>query len=78
MNINSEKEMYGVHLHEEVANFNAEYFVWGEELFDKKLIVYSKKIKQIPGYDKVKDVLEPGVYYVIKGHEFNTVAKILL
>jgi ssDNA-binding Zn-finger/Zn-ribbon topoisomerase 1 len=59
MNINSEKEMYGSRLHEEVANFNAEYFVWGEELIDKKLILYSKKLKQIPGYDEIKDVLEP-------------------
>jgi hypothetical protein len=55
MNINSEKEMYGSRLHEEVANFNAEYFVWGEELFDKKLILYSKKLKQIPGYDEIKE-----------------------
>jgi len=59
MNINSEKEMYGSLLHEEVANFNAEYFVWGEELADKKIILYSKKLKQIPGYDEVKDILKP-------------------
>ena len=59
MNTNSEKEMYGSCLREEVANFNAEYFVWGEELIDKKIILYSKKLKQIPGYEEVKDALEP-------------------
>jgi hypothetical protein len=59
MNTNSEKEMYGPHLFEEVPNFNAEYFVWGEELFDKKLILYPKKLKHVSGYDEVKDALEP-------------------
>jgi ssDNA-binding Zn-finger/Zn-ribbon topoisomerase 1 len=59
MKINSEKEMYGSRLHEEVINFNAEYFVWGEELLDKKLFLYSKKLKQVPGYYEIKDVLKP-------------------
>jgi hypothetical protein len=59
MNTNSEKEMYGSHLHEEVPNFNAEYFVWGEELFDKKLILYSGKLKRIPGYEDIKEALKP-------------------
>jgi hypothetical protein len=59
MNTNSEKEMYGSYLYEEVPNFNAEYFVWGEELFDKKLFLYTGKIKDIPRYYKIKDVIEP-------------------
>jgi hypothetical protein len=68
MNINSEKEMYGSELFEEVPNFNAEYFVWGEELVDKKLFIYSGKLKNVPRYAEIKELLEPCGLVIVNVH----------
>jgi hypothetical protein len=71
MNTNSEKEMYGSHLHEEVPNFDAEYFVWGEELYDKKLILYSGKLKMIPEYEDIKEALAPCGLVLVNVNKIN-------
>lgn len=47
MKIKSEKACYSDELQRIAGNFNADYFVWGEELIDKKLIIYPKKLKGI-------------------------------
>lgn len=55
----SEKELYVRQMEAISSWFQAEYFVWGEELIDKKLIVYPKKLKQIAGYEEIKKNLRP-------------------
>ncbi len=59
MNIKSEKEFYGYKFEKMALRFNADIFVWGEELIDKKLIIYPKKLKDVFGFQDAKDDLEP-------------------
>lgn len=59
MNLISEKEFYSGQLEEAAVRFQAEYFLWGEEMINRKLILYPKKLKQIEGYDKIRGALEP-------------------
>lgn len=59
MNIKSEKEFYANELKQKVLRFNADIFVWGEELIYKKVILYPKKLKDIEEYDLIKEQLEP-------------------
>lgn len=59
MNIKSEKEFYANELKRVALRFNADIFIWGEELINKRLIIYPKKLKGIMGYDEVKENLEP-------------------
>jgi hypothetical protein len=69
MNVYSEKEMYGSLLSEEVPVFDAEYFIWGEELFDKYIIVYSGKLKDVPEYYNIKEILEPCGLVIVNIHD---------
>lgn len=59
MNIKSEKEFYRDELEKVALRFNADIYVWGEELIDKKLVIYPKKLKGIIGYERIKRNLEP-------------------
>lgn len=59
MNTMSEKELYARELRETAVRYDADYFIWGEELIDSKLILYAKKLKEIEGYQEIKDILEP-------------------
>lgn len=59
MNIKSEKEFYEDELKRVALRFNADMFVWGEELIRRKLIIYPKKLKDVIGYEEVKENLEP-------------------
>ena len=59
MNIKSEKEIYANELKRVALRFNADIFIWGEDLINKKIIIYPKKLKGIIGYDEVKENLEP-------------------
>ena len=59
MKIKSEKACYSDELQRIAVRFNADYFVWGEELIDKKLIIYPKKLKGIIGYEEIQNHLEP-------------------
>lgn len=58
MNLISEKEFYSSYWEEAAMQFHEECFVWGEELYDKKLIIYPKKLKQVENYMEVKGRLE--------------------
>lgn len=59
MNAVSEKQLYADELEEVAIRSGLEHFVWGEELIHHKLIVYAKKIKDVGGYEHMKDNLEP-------------------
>lgn len=57
MNTKGEKELYKDMLKLAEKRFSADIFVWGEELIDKKLIVYPKKLHDISGYKDVEKYL---------------------
>ena len=57
MDILSEKILYEKEVTEQLIDADAEIILWGEDLFDAKIILYPKKISAIPGYDKVKKEL---------------------
>ncbi len=59
MNIKSEKEFYKDELKRVALRFNADIFIWGEELINRKLIIYPKKLKNVIGYEEVKENLKP-------------------
>lgn len=59
MNTASEKELYSGELRETAMGYDADYFIWGEELIDYKLVLYTKKLKEVEGYQEVKDILTP-------------------
>ena len=57
MYIKSEKERYEEDLARKYYDFDV--FVWGETMTDKKFVIYPKKLKEMGGYDLLKDNLEP-------------------
>ena len=57
MNVSSEKELYKDRLKAVERRVQTDIFVWGEDLLDKKLILYPKKLKEISGYQEVKAYL---------------------
>lgn len=59
MNIKSEKKFYANELKQKALRFNADIFVWGEELIDKKVILYPKKLKDVEEYNLIREQLEP-------------------
>lgn len=50
----SEKILYGKEVAEAVIRLDAEFAFWGEDLLDKRIIVYPKKISKLCGYDEIK------------------------
>ncbi len=49
MNIQSEKVFYEKQVIDELAWIDAEGILWGEDLYDSTIILYPKKITEIPG-----------------------------
>lgn len=65
MNWVSEKEIYANQLRDIALHYATEYFVWGEDLFDKKLILYNGKLKNVKGYEDVCGYLKPCGFVII-------------
>lgn len=59
MNIKSEKEFYASELREKAARMEMNIFIWGEELIDRRIIIYPKKLKEVEEYDLIKETLKP-------------------
>lgn len=57
--IKSEKELYKDVFDTVSQRFSADRFVWGEDLIDKKMMIYPKKLKDISEYQSIKEQLEP-------------------
>lgn len=57
MIIKSEKESYRDEFREIVRTKDEDVFLWGEELLDKKLVLYSGKIKEMSEYETFSDCL---------------------
>lgn len=57
MEIRSEKDRYYSEFLFYSKGLPYEDYLWGEELIDMKIIVYPKKIKDIPGYNEIKNFL---------------------
>lgn len=65
--VNGEKEFYSYELSNLKDRYSFDIFVWGEELANKKLIVYPKRVKDLYGYENLKDRLKPcGVVLIDK------------
>ena len=58
MNTKSEKNIYENKLQMKAVRFCTDIFVWGEDLTDKKLIIYPQKLKCIDDYISKKDRLK--------------------
>lgn len=58
MNTKSEKNIYENKLQMKAVRFCTDIFVWGEDLTDKKLIIYPQKLKYIDDYISKKDRLK--------------------
>lgn len=59
MNIKSEKEFYAEELSLKVSHMDTNIFIWGEDMIDKNIVIYPKKLKEIEEYELVKENLEP-------------------
>lgn len=57
MEIRSEKERYYSTFLDIARGLPYDDFLWGEELVDMKIVVYPKKLKEIPGYEGIKNYL---------------------
>ena len=58
MNTKSEKNIYENKLQMKAVRFCTDIFDWGEDLTDKKLIIYPQKLKYIDDYISKKDRLK--------------------
>ena len=60
----SEKFLYEKRVNEELAWIDADYILWGEELYNTTIILYPKKISDIPRYQVFRHRLcNAGVVY---------------
>lgn len=50
----SEKFLYEKEVNEALLNVDCECILWGEDFYDKKMVLYPKKISAIPEYDSIK------------------------
>lgn len=57
MFIQSEKAYYRDEFRRISSKYNTSQFLWGEDLLDKKLMVYTGKFKKIPDYDLLSEEL---------------------
>ena len=57
MEIRSERERYYSEFIEISRGLPYDDYLWGEELIDMRIVVYPKKIKDIPGYEEIKNYL---------------------
>lgn len=57
MIIKSEKESYRDEFREIMSTKDEDVFLWGEELLDKELVIYSGKIRELPEYKAFSDCL---------------------
>jgi len=61
----SEKTIYAKEVEDILAKIDAEKFLWGEELYKTKIIVYPGKIKEVPGYEiEKKNLINVGIVYL--------------
>ncbi len=61
----SEKIMYSSQLDEIAYKYDVEGFIWGEEMYDCKIHVYSYKLSAIPEYTEVyDDLINVGMVYM--------------
>ena len=66
----SEKILYEKEAMDVLDNTDAEDILWGEDLYEAKIIVYPKKIKDIPGYEEIKnDLINVAVVYLDSAKE---------
>lgn len=57
MELHSEKVFYEKEVNEVLMDVDCECILWGEDFYDMKIVLYPKKISEIPGYADIKGSL---------------------
>lgn len=72
MEVTSEKVFYEREVKEQERRLDVDILLWGEELYDKKIVIYPKKITAINGYEKIKNHLVDAalVYFDFKKEKY--------
>lgn len=72
MEVTSEKVFYEREVKEQARRLDVDILLWGEELYDKKIVIYPKKITAINGYEKIKNCLVDAalVYFDFKKEKY--------
>lgn len=72
MEVTSEKVFYEREVKEQARRLDVDILLWGEELYDKKIVIYPKKITAINGYEKIKNHLVDAalVYFDFKKEKY--------
>lgn len=64
MEVNSEKTFYEINVTEAFRTVDADVILWGEDLYDAKIVLYPKKITALPGYGEIKErLVNAGLVY---------------
>lgn len=64
MEVTSEKVFYEREVKEQARRLDIDILLWGEELYDKKIVIYPKKISAISGYEDIKkDLVDAALVY---------------
>ena len=72
MEVTSEKVFYEREVKEQARRLDVDILLWGEELYDKKIVIYPKKITAINVYEKIKNHLVDAalVYFDFKKEKY--------
>lgn len=72
MEVTSEKVFYEREVKEQARRLDVDILLWGEELYDKKIVIYPQKITAINGYEKIKNCLVDAalVYFDFKKEKY--------
>ena len=64
MEVYSEKTFYEINVTEAFRTVDADVILWGEDLYDAKIVLYPKKITALPGYGEIKErLVKAGLVY---------------
>ena len=66
----SEKMMYGQRVDYILADRDVDYILWGEDLYNSRIIIFPNKIKDIPGYDVINpNLTDAALVYLDRSKE---------
>lgn len=70
MDVHSEKVFYEKDVIEALRTVNADVILWGEDLYDARIVLYPKKITELPGYSEIKPrLINAGLLYFVFSKE---------
>lgn len=70
MAIISEKKIYEQQVNSILTARDVDYILWGEDLYNSRIIIFPNKIKDIPGYDVINpDLTDAALVYLDRSKE---------